>query len=111
LRRYGQLNFATILGAMFQNAIIPLGVEGGTRSRAADRIMTYRTITYENISWYAGTMGYSPLLIKPNRKKERLRRKRCLRCPENEEDESASQKDHEKGDAVTTPQAQNRDAS
>jgi hypothetical protein len=56
-------------------------------------------------------MGYSPLLIRPNRKKERLRRKRCLRCPENEEDESASQKDHEKGDAVTTPQAENRDAS
>jgi hypothetical protein len=57
-------------------------------------------------------MGYSPLLIRPNRKKERLRRKRCLRCPENVEDESASQKDDEKGgNAVTTREAQNKDAS
>jgi len=113
LRIYGQLNFATILGVMFQNAIIPLGVEGGTRSRAAERIMTYRTIKlHENGSWFAQTMGYSPLLIKPNRKKERLRRERCLRCPENVEDESALQKYHEKaGNAVTTLQAQNRDAS
>jgi hypothetical protein len=28
---------------MFQNAMIPLGVEGGTRSRAAERMITYRT--------------------------------------------------------------------
>jgi hypothetical protein len=40
---YGQLNLATILGAMFQNAIIPLGVDGGTRSRAAERMITYKT--------------------------------------------------------------------
>jgi hypothetical protein len=40
---YGQLNFATMLGVMFQNAMMPLGVEGGTRSRAAERMITYRT--------------------------------------------------------------------
>lgn len=40
---YGQLNFATRLGATSQNRIIPLGVEGGTRSRAAERMITYRT--------------------------------------------------------------------
>lgn len=28
---------------MLQNAIIPLGVDGGTRSRAADSMITYRT--------------------------------------------------------------------
>jgi hypothetical protein len=27
-----------------KNAIIPFGVDGGTRSRAADRIITYNTV-------------------------------------------------------------------
>jgi hypothetical protein len=109
LRRYGQLNFATILGVMFQNAMIPLGVEGGTRSRAAERIMTYRTRT---LSEYFLVCGNDGLLAVIDQAEERLRRKRCLRCPKNVEDESASQKDHEKGgNAVTTPQAENSDAS
>ena len=32
-RMYGQPTFATRAGAMLQKAIIPFGVEGGTRSR------------------------------------------------------------------------------
>jgi hypothetical protein len=43
LRMYGQPILATSAGAMLTNAIIPFGVDGGTRSRAADRIMTYNT--------------------------------------------------------------------
>jgi hypothetical protein len=39
-RRYGQPTFATNDGAMLQNAMTPFGVEAGTRSSAADRIMT-----------------------------------------------------------------------
>lgn len=39
--------------AMLQKAMIPFGVDGGTRSSAADRIITYNT-----------------LLIRPKRKKE-----------------------------------------
>jgi len=57
LRRYGQLNFATILGVMFQNTMIPLGVEGGTRSRAAERIMTYRTRTSSEYFLVRGNDG------------------------------------------------------
>ena len=29
---------------MLQNAIMPLGVDGGTRSSAAERIITYNTV-------------------------------------------------------------------
>lgn len=62
LRRYGQPTLAiwelkrysgeaspksrirpTKAGAILQNAIIPFGVEGGTRSSAADNIITYKT--------------------------------------------------------------------
>jgi hypothetical protein len=85
-----------ILGAMFQNAIIPLGVEGGTRSRAAERIITYRTMdSYKKhlLVWY---LGYSPLLNRPNRKKDRLRWKRFLRCPEKTRDKYASRNEQEK---------------
>ena len=39
-KKYGQPTFATSVGAMLQKAMIPLGVEGGTRSSAADRIIT-----------------------------------------------------------------------
>ena len=39
-KKYGQPTFATSAGVMLQKAIIPLGVEGGTRSSAADSIMT-----------------------------------------------------------------------
>ena len=41
--RYGQTILATNDGAMLQNAMRPLGVEAGTRSSAAERMMTYRT--------------------------------------------------------------------
>ena len=40
LRMYGQPTFATSAGKILQNAMMPLGVDGGTRSRAADRIIT-----------------------------------------------------------------------
>jgi hypothetical protein len=43
MRMYGQPNFATRAGAMLQKAVIPFGVDGGTRSSAADRIITYNT--------------------------------------------------------------------
>ena len=39
-KRYGQPTLAKNDGAMLQNAMSPLGVEAGTRSSAADRIMT-----------------------------------------------------------------------
>lgn len=39
-RTYGQPNFATSAGAILQNAMIPFGVDGGTRSKAADRMIT-----------------------------------------------------------------------
>ena len=42
-RMYGQPTFATRAGAILQKAIMPFGVEGGTRSRAAERMMTYST--------------------------------------------------------------------
>ena len=38
--KYGQAALATNEGAMLQNAMRPLGVEAGTRSSAADRMMT-----------------------------------------------------------------------
>jgi hypothetical protein len=41
--KYGQPILANNAGAMLQNAMMPLGVEGGTRSSAAERIITYRT--------------------------------------------------------------------
>ena len=43
LRKYGQPSFANNAGNMLQNAMMPLGVDGGTRSSAAERMMTYRT--------------------------------------------------------------------
>lgn len=43
LSKYGQPNLATSAGKMLQNAMMPFGVEGGTRSRAAERMITYRT--------------------------------------------------------------------
>jgi hypothetical protein len=43
LRRYGHPILANNAGAMLQNAMIPLGVEGGTRSSAAESIITYST--------------------------------------------------------------------
>jgi hypothetical protein len=39
-KKYGQPTFATSAGAILQKAMIPLGVEGGTRSSAAERMMT-----------------------------------------------------------------------
>lgn len=39
-RRYGQVTLAMSAGVMLQNAMRPLGVEAGTRSRAAERIIT-----------------------------------------------------------------------
>ena len=42
---YGHPTFATKAGNMLQKAMIPFGVEGGTRSRAADKMMTYNTNT------------------------------------------------------------------
>jgi hypothetical protein len=44
-KRYGQPILADSEGAMLQNKMIPFGVDGGTRSRAAERIITYRTRT------------------------------------------------------------------
>lgn len=40
---YGHPIFATKDGAILQNAMIPFGVDGGTKSRAADKMMTYST--------------------------------------------------------------------
>ena len=40
--------------------------------------------------------GYSPLLIRPNRKKDRLRRKIFFRCPRNTRDKRVSRNDREK---------------
>lgn len=38
--KYGQPTLAANDGAILQNAMMPLGVDGGTRSRAADKMMT-----------------------------------------------------------------------
>jgi hypothetical protein len=38
-----------------------------------------------------GSLNHTPLLIKPNRKKETLRRKRFLCCPENIQYQEGSQ--------------------
>lgn len=43
LSRYGQPILAINAGVMLQNAMMPLGVEGGTRSSAAESIITYST--------------------------------------------------------------------
>lgn len=43
LRIYGQPTFATNAGNMLQKAMMPFGVEGGTKSSAADNIITYST--------------------------------------------------------------------
>jgi hypothetical protein len=40
---YGHPIFATKDGAILQNAMMPFGVDGGTKSRAADKMMTYST--------------------------------------------------------------------
>ena len=42
-KMYGHPIFATKDGAILQNAMMPFGVDGGTKSRAADRMMTYST--------------------------------------------------------------------
>ena len=39
-KKYGQQTLAANDGAMLQNAMSPLGVEAGTRSSAAERMMT-----------------------------------------------------------------------
>lgn len=39
-RMYGQAIFAPREGAMLQNNMIPLGVDGGTKSKAAESIIT-----------------------------------------------------------------------
>ena len=39
-KRYGQTALAMNDGVMLQNAMRPLGVEEGTRSSAADRMIT-----------------------------------------------------------------------
>ena len=36
-------------GKILQKSMIPFGVEGGTKSRAAERIMTYSTKRQKNI--------------------------------------------------------------
>lgn len=40
---YGQPTFAIRAGKILQKAIMPFGVEGGTKSSAADRMITYNT--------------------------------------------------------------------
>jgi hypothetical protein len=42
-RMYGHPTLATKAGAILQKAIMPFGVDGGTKSRAADSMITYRT--------------------------------------------------------------------
>jgi hypothetical protein len=59
LEKMGHATFATNAGAMLQKAMIPLGVDGGSKSRAADSMITYRT-----------------LLMRPKVKKEKEWRKR-----------------------------------
>jgi hypothetical protein len=54
---------------MLQKAMIPFGVDGGTRSSAADKIITYKTSNAFNMSIKERHI-YVPLLIKPKRKKE-----------------------------------------
>ena len=42
-RKYGQAILATRAGVILQKRIKPFGVDGGTRSKAAERIITYNT--------------------------------------------------------------------
>jgi hypothetical protein len=44
-KTYGHPILATRAGAMLQNAIIPFGVDGGTKSSAAESMITYNTVT------------------------------------------------------------------
>lgn len=42
-RKYGQAILATRAGVILQKRIKPFGVDGGTRSKAAERMITYNT--------------------------------------------------------------------
>jgi hypothetical protein len=65
---------------MLQKAIIPFGVDGGTRSRAADKIITYKTENeFQVSSRYHKVELYEPLLMSPNRKNDRPSFWRSLR--------------------------------
>lgn len=66
-----------------QNAMIPFGVDGGTRSSAADSIITYKTIRKRVRTkgpFYGTKLLDAPLFISPKRKKERPSLKRSRRC-------------------------------
>ena len=57
-----------------QNAMIPFGVEGGTRSRAAERMITYSTTETPSFSAFLRkirVLRYLPLLMSPNMKNEK----------------------------------------
>lgn len=71
LRKYGHPSLANRAGNMLQKAMIPFGVDGGTRSSAAERMMTYKTGTGSSFQLPTqNASGYTPLLISPKRKKE-----------------------------------------
>ena len=59
-------------GNILQKSMIPCGVEGGTKSRAAERIMTYSTERQKNIpSIYPfGDLGVLLLTIVDQSKKK-----------------------------------------
>ena len=59
-------------GNILQKSMIPFGVEGGTKSRAAERIMTYSTGRQKNIlSIYPfGDLGVLLLTIVDQSKKK-----------------------------------------
>ena len=42
-RKYGQAILAIRAGVILQKRIKPFGVDGGTRSKAAERMITYKT--------------------------------------------------------------------
>lgn len=47
LRIYGHPTLATRAGAILQKAIMPFGVDGGTKSKAADSMITYSTKSFQ----------------------------------------------------------------
>lgn len=86
LSRYGQPSLATNAGKMLQNAIIPLGVEGGTRSRAAERMITYSTANSQIQS------------LRPQPKSERVERKHTI-IDQSKEKEGSPELEQESADS------------
>lgn len=71
LNIYGHPTFAMRAGAILQKAMIPFGVEGGTRSRAAERIITYNTARHHTYDLMSFMTTSAHTVVNKAEKKER----------------------------------------